>query len=55
MNNKLIKKNSENDRYAKLTGIEICEANNGYCKAKLRIEVKHLNAANVVQGGVISL
>lgn len=43
----------ENDRYAKLTGIEIVEADKGYCQAKLEIEEKHLNAANVIQGGAI--
>lgn len=41
------------DRYAALTGIEIIEARLGYCKARLKIEEKHLNAANVVQGGAI--
>lgn len=41
------------DRYAALAGIEIVEAGKGYCKARLAIEDKHLNAANVVQGGAI--
>jgi len=41
------------DRYAALTGIEIVETSKGYCKARLVIEDKHLNAANVVQGGAI--
>ena len=41
------------DRYAALTGIEIIEAGKGYCKARLAIEDRHLNAANVVQGGAI--
>ena len=41
------------DRYAALTGIEIVEAGMGYCKTCLTIEEKHLNAAHVVQGGVI--
>ena len=41
------------DRYAALTGIEIIETGKGYCKARLKIEDKHLNAANVVQGGAI--
>ena len=41
------------DRYAALTGIEIVEAGKGYCKARLTIEDKHLNAANIVQGGAI--
>jgi acyl-CoA thioesterase len=41
------------DRYAALTGVEIIDASIGYCKAKLEIKDKHLNAANVVQGGAI--
>jgi acyl-CoA thioesterase len=41
------------DRYAALTGIEILEAKIGYCKTRLVIEDKHLNGANVVQGGAI--
>ncbi len=41
------------DRYAALTGIEIVEAGLGYCKARMTIEDKHLNAANVVQGGAL--
>jgi acyl-CoA thioesterase len=41
------------DRYAALAGVEIIEAGTGYCKAKLKIEDRHLNAANVVQGGAI--
>jgi len=43
----------KNDRYAALTGVEIVEAGKGHCMAKLQIEDKHLNAANVVQGGAI--
>lgn len=42
-----------NDRFANLAGIEIIEVAEGYCKAKLEIEDKHLNSANVVQGGAI--
>jgi len=41
------------DRYAALTGVEILEAGAGYCKARLEIQDKHLNAANVIQGGAI--
>ncbi len=41
------------DRYAALSGIEIVEAGQGYCKARMTIEDKHLNAANVVQGGAV--
>lgn len=43
----------KNDRYAALTGIELLESKPGYCKARLKIEDKHMNAANVVQGGAI--
>lgn len=41
------------DRYAQLAGIEIVEAKKGFCKARMTIEEKHLNVANVVQGGAI--
>ncbi len=41
------------DRYAALTGVEIMAVSKGYCKAKLEIEERHLNAANVIQGGAI--
>ena len=41
------------DRFAALSGIEIVEAGPGWCTTRLVIEDKHLNAANVVQGGAI--
>jgi acyl-CoA thioesterase len=41
------------DQYATLTGVEVLEAGKGYCKARLIITKKHLNAAGVVQGGAI--
>lgn len=41
------------DRFAALAGVEIVESGKGYCKARLVIEDKHLNAANVIQGGAI--
>ena len=47
------KKYFSGDRFAALTGVEILEAGKGYCKARLVIEDKHLNAANIVQGGAI--
>lgn len=43
----------ENDRFAAMTGAKIIEAREGYCKAVLEIEQKHMNAAGVVQGGAI--
>lgn len=53
MNTAEARKIFANDRYAALTGIEIIEAGIGYCKSRLKIEDKHLNGANVVQGGAI--
>jgi len=43
----------KDDRYAAMTGVKIVEVKPGYCKASLLIEDKHMNAANVVQGGAI--
>jgi acyl-CoA thioesterase len=53
MNTEAAKSYFAGDRYAALTGVEIVEARTGYCKACLSIEDKHMNAANVVQGGAI--
>lgn len=53
MNTDKIKEFFKDDRYATLSGIEIIDVEKGYCKAKLEIQDKHLNAANVVQGGAI--
>ena len=43
----------QNDKFAKHTGVKILEAGKGFCKAELKIEPHHLNAANVIQGGAI--
>ena len=53
MDTNLARKLFAQDRYAALTGVEIIEAGPGRCKARLVIEDRHLNAANVVQGGAI--
>lgn len=53
MNTEAAKNYFAGDRYAALTGVEIVEARTGYCKTRLTIEDKHMNAANVVQGGAI--
>jgi acyl-CoA thioesterase len=53
MNVEKLKAFFKNDRFAALAGIEIVEVSIGYCKAKMEIGDKHLNAANVVQGGAI--
>lgn len=47
------KKYFSGDRFAALAGIEILEAGKGFCRTRLVIEDKHLNAANIVQGGAI--
>jgi len=41
------------DRFAALAGAEIVEVKPGYCRCKLEVSEKHLNAVNVVQGGAI--
>lgn len=53
MEKEKLKRFFENDRFAALTGVEIIEIARGFCKAKLEIEDKHLNSANVIQGGAI--
>jgi acyl-CoA thioesterase len=53
MDTNLARKLFAADRYATLTGVEILSAGPGHCKARLVIEDRHLNAANVVQGGAI--
>lgn len=53
MNTETAKKFFAKDHYAALTGVEIVEVKPGYCKARLIIENKHLNAANIIQGGAI--
>jgi acyl-CoA thioesterase len=47
------RKHFARDRFAALAGVEIVEAGKGYCRARLVIDDRHLNAANVVQGGAI--
>ncbi|MDD4190652.1 MAG: PaaI family thioesterase [Mangrovibacterium sp.] len=53
MNLEKLKTYFQNDRFAALTGVRLLEAGNGYCRAMLEIEDRHLNSANVVQGGAI--
>ena len=40
------------DRFAAMTGIKLTRLEPGYAVARVELEEKHLNAANVVQGGV---
>lgn len=53
MNTEEAKNYFAKDQYAALTGVEIVTVKKGYCKARMVIEDKHMNAANVVQGGAI--
>ncbi len=53
MNTETARRIFSQDRYAALTGVEIVEVRKGFCKARMQIEDKHLNVANVVQGGAI--
>ncbi|NTV98582.1 MAG: PaaI family thioesterase [Chlorobiaceae bacterium] len=46
-------KNVKNDRFAQLLGIEIVEASPGYALVQMKIEEKHMNGINIVQGGAI--
>jgi acyl-CoA thioesterase len=43
----------ENDRFAQYTGIELVQAEPGHAVARLRVEEKHLNGVDFVQGGVL--
>lgn len=43
----------KNDRFAAQAGIELVEIGEGYGKAKLVVESRHLNAGNTTQGGAI--
>jgi acyl-CoA thioesterase len=43
----------EKDRFAAFVGINLIEVKPGYAKANLEISDKHLNAVNIVHGGVI--
>jgi len=44
---------SQNDQFAKENNIILEEIKEGYAKTSMKIEKKHLNAANVVHGGAI--
>jgi acyl-CoA thioesterase len=50
---KNIKEFLKNDNFAAISGIELLEVSQGYAKAIMNIEEKHLNALKTVQGGAI--
>jgi acyl-CoA thioesterase len=47
------KRVGENDRFAQYTGIELVQVEPGHAVARLRVEEKHLNSVDFVQGGAI--
>lgn len=53
MNIQKVKEFFKNDRLVETLGIEILLAEPGSCECRADIQEKHLNAANVVQGGMI--
>ena len=48
-----IKRLMKSDRFATANGIELLEVREGYARAKLTVEERHLNAGGVVQGGAL--
>lgn len=44
---------NKNDRFAASTGAQLTTIREGYAKAELTVEERHLNGANVCQGGVM--
>lgn len=42
-----------NDRFAKLIGTKLVKSEPGYAVVEMKIEDKHLNGLNMVQGGAI--
>lgn len=53
MEEKEIKKLFSKDRFANELGMELISSTPGYAKTSLKIEERHLNAANVAHGGAI--
>lgn len=52
MDDNQIKEFLKKDRFAEYIGIELVEVKPGYALARVEITDKHLNAVNIVQGGV---
>jgi len=52
MNHKLMEL-LKNDRFAAYIGIELVKVEPGYAMVKMEISEKHLNGANIIQGGAI--
>ena len=42
---------NEGDRFAATNGMQLTEIREGYARAEMKVEARHLNAAGVCQGG----
>lgn len=51
MQEKLIGEIKRSDKFIELIGIKIIEADEGYCKAELEVDDRHLNPLGTVHGG----
>lgn len=49
----LLERLNTSDRFANSIGAQLVEIREGYARAELTVEEKHLNGANVCQGGVM--
>ena len=49
----LVKRFVEEDKFARLVGIELMEISEGRAKAKLEVGDKHLNGHGIVHGGAV--
>lgn len=50
---KVVRKITENDRFANLVGLNIGEVKTGYAEVTVTVEDKHLNSLDITHGGVI--
>jgi acyl-CoA thioesterase len=48
-----LKRYFEQDRFAAGAGIELVEVREGFARARLTVEDRHLNSAGVIQGGAV--
>ena len=53
MQEKLIGEIKRSDKFIELIGIKIIEADEGYCKAELEVDDRHLNPLGTVHGGCL--
>lgn len=53
MQEKLIGEIKRSDKFIDLSGIKTIEADEGYCKAELEVDDRHLNPLGTVHGGCL--